>query len=558
MKYTKFTKCTAALSICLIMLLSGITYAAEPVVQPTTIPGEYSVGAQPFPAAASIIARPAQTLPVYGLYTWGYEYMQNRENIKNVGWRSVRLAGTITDEYMTALAQDGMEVMVTAEMSVMTPGLSISRNDYASDEVYIQTYVAEIQKLLTRYGPNGTFFSENPTVPYRPILFVEILNEPNFHYMIRDREPRPEVEAEREALYAKVLTAAYKAVKASWSEVSVIGFAAGGASAGDVRFFQNVLKKDADIIKNFDIWSTHPYITPVSPGANKIEGWGRYSIASTMQTNREMMKKVADKPVWFTEIGWQISQADGGRYNIWDTPVPPLLQAAYVTEMYAIAMRLGVERTHIMFATDTDGFNGGFFLQDKSWRPSAYAVQNMISLMPNPKLTGVIHDGADGTYAYKFLADTTDASANDVTMVWNVGGAKTITLPWGEPTALVYDMLGSEQVITATGGNITLDIGACPMYVTANDNPFVTSLIFENSCYTAEVSGAMSGANTADAILVVYQGTCPMYVAKQTISNSNPAVTLNIPVDGDTYNAKLFVWDSINTMRPLIKPVVLD
>jgi hypothetical protein len=43
-------------------------------------------------------------------------------------------------------------------------------------------YTAYLEQLVGRYGPNGTFWAENPTVPKRPIREWQIWNEPELPY----------------------------------------------------------------------------------------------------------------------------------------------------------------------------------------------------------------------------------------------------------------------------------------------------------------------------------------------------------------------------------------
>ena len=146
------------------------------------------------------------------------------------------------------------------------------RQDFDSDEAFIAAYVKVIGAFLTRYGPGGTFFKDNPALPKQPIQFVEIWDEPNFQYLIPDRpDDRQALEAERETLYAKVLPAAYKAIKEKWPAVTVLGFRAGGGNLGDVRFTQHVIEKDpARLAKSFDVLSTHPYQPPTPPEVDSI------------------------------------------------------------------------------------------------------------------------------------------------------------------------------------------------------------------------------------------------------------------------------------------------
>jgi len=456
----------------LVLSLAACIQAAAPrsVTQPTKIPGDWEMRADtPMPALAEIVAKPAAKPPVYGLYSWCGEYRNNRQS-------NIRIAGPVDDETVRMLVTDGIDVMVT--LGVHVTGQKRQRPDYDSDEAFIAAYVKAVEAFLTRYGPGGTFFAADPKPPSRPIKAIEIWNEPNFQYMIPNGRPRAQVEAAREALYAKLLPATYAAVKARWPDVTVVGFGAGGASAGDIRFFQHVHALSPKVGGSYDVLSTHPYSRPAPPEAWSVKRWGAYNMAANNVTIRKIMAAngAGSKPIWYTEIGWPISQADGGHFpdRGSEPKVSPLLQAAYVCRTYAMAMRLGVERVNIMFVTDSDGFNGGFFLRDKSWRPSAYAVQHMIRLMPNPKLTAAIHDGDNGLYAYVLenSLPTARPSKRTVIMAWNVAGPKTVTLPVDAvtPTAdnvRVVDLFGNAKTVAVTDGKVQVEVGPCPVYIRA-------------------------------------------------------------------------------------------
>lgn len=440
--------------------------------QPTEIPGNWDIeGSQPLPPLASAMNRSAPGWWVYGLYTWAGEYHQYREDIQEIGWRSLRFAGPFDDAAMQAVAEDGATVMVTLSNRLLDPTKGKDRTAYPSDDALLADYTQKVDDFIRRYGPEGSFFVDHPETPKHPVTDIELWNEPNFQYLIPpDKRPRVESETAREQLYARLLTDVYPVIKKQHPAVNLVGFAAGGMSAGDLRFIEHVHEARPGVAHCYDVLSTHPYVRPAAPEANSVQSWGSYSIARNLEIIRETMGKHgrADAPVWYTELGWPISQDDGGRFA---TPpgkafVSPLLQAAYVCRAYAFALRLNVERVHIMFVSDTDNFNGGFFLRDGTWRPSATAVQQMMRLMPNPRLVACTSDGEAGYYAYTFLADAEqeDSPSNRVLMAWNVGGPRTVELKTDDSSWRVTDMLGATQTRTASGGRIAVEIGPCPIY----------------------------------------------------------------------------------------------
>ncbi|HOI53705.1 MAG TPA: hypothetical protein PLP01_00480 [Phycisphaerae bacterium] len=462
---------TLSLVLMAVVALASPACAAEPgpVVQPTVIPGQWKIADQQFPPIDQVAARPAPDVPVYGLYAWTGEYLEHRDAIRKIGFRSIRIGGPFDDKAMEAMSQDGVEIMKT--LGVRVHGQNRNRAFYDSDEAFLADNIKGIVAFLERYGPGGTFFKDHPDLPNRPVTKIEVWNEPNFQYMIPDREPRAEVEAEREALYAKVIVAAGKAIKDRWPDVTVIGFGAGGASKGDIRFIKNVHEKDPAVAKSYDALSTHPYTEPVGPDMFYVKPWGGYAVAPCLAEIRAILAKHGrgDAPVWYTEVGYPISKQDGGHF---DTPpgkplVSPLLQAAYTCRMYAVAMRLGVARVHIMFATDSDNFNAGFFLRDKSWRPQAFAVQTMIRTLPNPRLQAAVSDGQDGLFIYRFAPDAAKADAGKpVLMAWNVAGPKTVAIE-AAGKVTVRDMFGHEKTVESADGKVSVEVGPCPVYVLA-------------------------------------------------------------------------------------------
>ena len=443
--------------------------SAWPAVAQPGIPGPWEMRtAQPLPALADIVAQPGPGRLIYGLYVWAGEYHAHRASIRAVGWPSLRVAGPFDDRLMKALVEDQARVMVTLENRLLDAEQGKDRSAFVTDDEFLAACREQMLQFLNRYGPGGSFFVDHAELPVRPIHEVEIWNEPNFQYLIPpDGRPQEDLEAAREDLYIRLLQTVYPALKQAHPEVAIVGMAGGGMSAGDLRFVEHVHARSPGLAEMYDIFSTHPYVRPAPPEANLVESWGSYSIARSIAHHRAVLAShgPASKPVWITEIGWPIAQSDGGRYA---TPahvplVTPLLQAAYACRTYALALRLGVARVHMMFSTDTDNFNGGFFLRDGTWRPSARAVQTMIRMLPDPRLTGALHDGEAGLHVYTFAPGA--ANASEVLMAWNVAGPRAWSWPTTTRRVRVTDMLGHETEQAAVNGRITLTVGPCPVWI---------------------------------------------------------------------------------------------
>ncbi len=314
------------------------------VPQPTSTPEAMVAEDVPLPALDGVLKNAKNNPYIYGIFGWGGEYLKHREDLKKVGWKTIRIGGPLNDKVVDALLQDDLEVIYTWCIPTKKDA------NPAGDQEYIDTYIkglADVVKTAKRFKP-GSFY-------------IECFNEPNFQYLIKpDDRPNDQQVADRLALYAKMLPATHEALRGTG--IPLIGIVAGGASNADVAFIENLHNKNPEVAKSYEILATHPY--SMFPDAVEKAPWGQWSIMGAYKKIRETMAAHgnADKPVWYTEAGWQISHADGGQYEkIVDIPTTPDLQAAYTCRLYACAQRLGVERVTNMFITDSDGYNGGFF-----------------------------------------------------------------------------------------------------------------------------------------------------------------------------------------------------
>ena len=401
--------------------------------------------------------------------------MRGPEEVSKVGIRSLRLSGPwdIAGPALDYAAQNDIQVLYTILGGGDKNGFwKNRRQNMESDEALIEAFKENVESFVRKFGPGGSYFADKPYDS--PVVLVEMWNEPNFHYLIPNSGDRKKDEPQREALYARLLQAGYDTVKSVNPDLDVGGFATGGSGAGDMRFIEHVLRQNPGIEQKFDVLTTHPYVMGAAPESQKYQPWGSYSVANNLKTIRTSMEAsgIGDMPIWYTEFGWQISQEHGGLMadppKRLDLMVTPDLQAAYTVRGYLWTMRLGVERLFIMHMYDSDGFNGGFFERGTmEWRPLAHAVQNLIRLMPDPKLIGAQSDGQDNTYIYEFTADHFDPDSDKVIAVWNVVGPTEVVVDVGttEPEVTLYDLVGNTMQTTVHEGTITIEAGPYPVLI---------------------------------------------------------------------------------------------
>ncbi len=427
------------------------------------------------PPLADIMARPPEPVPVYGVYSWAEEFARAAGEVEKIGFKTMRISGPWENagEALRLAAEQGIEVLYT----IMAAGgeksfWSARRKNMETDEAFLASFTNNIIDFIKTFGPEGSYFADLPVKS--PVKVIELFNEPNFHYLLPDTDNRKEDEAKREALYAQMITAGYDAVKAHAPDLKVAAFAAGGSGAGDMRFIEHILRDNPGIEKKMDIVTTHPYVMGAPPETQKYRPWGSYSIANNLNVIRGTLAEagIPDIPIWYTELGWQFSVHHGGRHadnqNRISFLVEPNLHAAYLVRNYLWAMRLGIGRVHVMHLYDTDGYNGGFLVRNSlEWRPATHAVQNLIDLMPNPKLIGAQSDGEDNNYIYAYDADLTTDDTEQIIAAWNVIGPTeaAIAVDGESATVRVIDLIGNKKTMPVENGTVNLTIGPYPQFV---------------------------------------------------------------------------------------------
>ena len=108
-------------------------------------------------------------------------------------------------------------------------------------------YAAYLSALVKRYGPTGTYWADNPTLPKRPIREWQIWNEPNFTYYWPTRPFAPS--------YMALVKAAHTAIKQADPGAKVV-------LAGMPNDAWNYLQKIYNVPhagRYFDVVAAHPY-----------------------------------------------------------------------------------------------------------------------------------------------------------------------------------------------------------------------------------------------------------------------------------------------------------
>jgi hypothetical protein len=147
-------------------------------------------------------------------------------------------------------------------------------------------YARFLRALVQRYGPNGRFWSENPTLPRRPLRKWQLWNEPNLRYSWTERKWAPR--------YVQLLRAGRAAIKGADPGARIVLAGLANVSWADLEQIYRVRGAG----RLFDEVAIHPYTKPP-------EG-----VITILERVREVMAKYGDrrKPVTVTEFGWPSSK----------------------------------------------------------------------------------------------------------------------------------------------------------------------------------------------------------------------------------------------------------
>jgi hypothetical protein len=165
-----------------------------------------------------------------------------------------------------------------------------------------------LKGAVARYGPNGTFWAENPLVPKRPIRAWQIWNEENFKYFAA--KPNP-IE------YGKLVKLSYAALKGADAGAQVIlgGMFAEPKGCRSKKlpkqnycaddFLEVMYEKTPGIKSKFNGVALHPYTGKYQYLTPEIEDFRDVLVAN----------KDGAKGLWITELGWS-SQPPDPLHNI--------------------------------------------------------------------------------------------------------------------------------------------------------------------------------------------------------------------------------------------------
>ena len=211
-----------------------------------------------------------------------------------VDWRAVQpepngdLQWRQIDRYMRGLAQHSLEPL---PLLFATPGW-VARN-YIRAPLFSASARAAWRKFVraavARYGPGGSFWTENPDLPPDPVHYWQIWNEQNSpDFWAPGPSPRS---------YAKLLKISADTLHATDPGAKIVlgGMFEGNVSFGAIlswRYLAELYRVGA--ARDFDVVGAHPYSPKISSYKFQLR-----RLAAVIRRHDDRVT-----PIWIDEIGW--------------------------------------------------------------------------------------------------------------------------------------------------------------------------------------------------------------------------------------------------------------
>jgi hypothetical protein len=167
-----------------------------------------------------------------------------------------------------------------------------------------------VAQAVRRYGDDGTFWSENPQLPYLPVRAWEVWNEPNLPENNADGEVDPQA-------YARLLIASAAAIRGADPEATVLSGGLYMGAGQPVDGYLASIYGDPDgytaseFSEAFDGLAIHPYAATgrgaaLTFGGPELVEKRTEEAREALDTARAALGGGSDsaRPLWVTELGW--------------------------------------------------------------------------------------------------------------------------------------------------------------------------------------------------------------------------------------------------------------
>ena len=191
------------------------------------------------------------------------------------------------DAIIGEAAKNGIRVLPTVFSS---PSWAANKTNNPPTKAHMAEFRTFVQAAATRYGANGTFWSENPAIPRLPVIYWQLWNEVNSpSFWVGKPNPKKYVK------FLRKFSAGIRAGDPSAKVVLAGLFRTPRVKHGIPldRFLPGIYKTKGSK-RLFDAVAMHPYASTPRDALKAVKD------------TRKIMARYKDKrtPLWITEIGW--------------------------------------------------------------------------------------------------------------------------------------------------------------------------------------------------------------------------------------------------------------
>lgn len=313
-------------------------------------------------------------------------------------------------------------------------------------------WAAWVGEVVERYDGDGYLDAPgSPRIPY-----WEIWNEPD---VMNTWLPAPDP-----AAYTDMLCRSYQTIKAADPTAKVI---VGGLSDFDTVGRDGFM--DAVVAHGgwpcFDILGYHFYDFPYMPEWPG-QVWNMPSVADMVVNWIEAHG--GGREVWANEFGWSTCTNCGGNGNTEDE------QANYIVRAHPLLMDHGIDHLDLFYLKDIQGGMGTPYMEmailrpDYSAKPAYTAYGVMMERIGNASFAGhgqlyAVSDSLSDRHDYIYVGP--GGVLTDI--IWQLQG-QTACAFWvesGVTQVHLYSRDGAHQVLTPSGGYVTVNVSPSPIYV---------------------------------------------------------------------------------------------
>jgi hypothetical protein len=215
----------------------------------------------------------------------------------DASWSSIQLAApgpggptysfSGEDAEVAALAVHHIQWLPVIDYSAPWAGTIVG--DWRSPPADDAQFAAFAAAIAARYGAGGTFWSQNPQLPYEPVSTFEIWNEENGDYFW-DTGPDP-------AGYARLYLAARAAIHAvdGGAQVMIGGLTNPEQGISALAYLTQMFQDVPALAGNVDAVGLHPYAADAT------------GVVSIVVGVRDLLDSLGESsvPIDVTEFGWQ-------------------------------------------------------------------------------------------------------------------------------------------------------------------------------------------------------------------------------------------------------------